>query len=40
MLTLDAFNVTYTVVNSTTYRISLTPKGYAFLTNETITVTT
>lgn len=40
MIAIDAFNVTYTVVNSTTYRITLQPKGYAFLTNESITVTT
>ena len=40
LLSLDAFNVTYTTVDSTTYRITLQPKGYSFLTNESITVTT
>jgi len=39
-LSLSAFNVTYTAVNSTTYTISLLPLGYAFLNNENVTVTT
>jgi hypothetical protein len=40
MLSLDVFNVSYTLVNTTTYTINLVPKGYSFLVNESITVTT
>lgn len=40
MITLSAFNVTYSVLNSSAYRISLAPLGYAFMVNETVTVTT
>jgi hypothetical protein len=37
--TISMFNVTYTPLSSSTYRITLSPIGFAFLVNETITVT-
>lgn len=37
--TISMFNVSYSPVSSTTYRITLVPIGFAFLVNETITVT-
>lgn len=37
---LSLFNISYQWINNTCYRIILQPKGYIFLYNATITVTT
>lgn len=39
-LTLSAFSVNYTVIDSYTYRITLQPLGYSFMFNESVTVIT
>lgn len=38
--TLDMFNVTYTLLTTSSYRITIEPKTYIFLYNATFTVTT
>ena len=38
--TMDMFNVTYTQISNSCYRITLEPKTYIFLYNATFTVTT
>ena len=38
--TLDMFNVTYTAVSQSLYRIKIVPKSYIFLYNATFVVTT
>ena len=40
MYTLEMFTFTYQILNTKTYRIIMEPKGYIFLYNATITVTT
>jgi hypothetical protein len=40
LYTLDMFNFVYKEINSSAYRISIEPKGYMFLYNITIDVTT
>jgi hypothetical protein len=37
---LSAFTLTYSVIDSKTYRISIKPNGYAFIYNETVKVKT
>ena len=34
------FNVGYVITSNSSYRISVEPKGYAFIYNDTVTVTT
>ena len=38
--TLDMFNITYTLLSTNSYRITIQPKTYIFLYNATFTVTT
>lgn len=40
LFTLDMFNFEYTITNTYSYRITISPKGYIFLYNVTLTCTT
>lgn len=37
---INNFNIYYSITSASSYRITVQPKGYIFLYNETVTVTT
>jgi len=40
LITLDMFNITYQILTNHSYKIIIKPKGYTFLYNVTVTITT